>query len=117
MEIGIALSNLCIFANKKQQINLVNRGVIEIWNDLLSQFQTHDEKLILRILVGLQNILQLGEEIEDTIGANPIKINVENTDIPKILDAMQDHPNDRIYKASFRILDKYFKYNECDDEF
>lgn len=112
MEIGIALANLCFFADKKQKINLVNRGMIDIWNDLLSQYHNHEETLIFRILEGVEMILFLGLEIENIINVNPIKMSLEKTDIPKIISELQDHPREKIYKICFRILDKFFNSND-----
>jgi len=86
--------------------------MIDIWSDLLSQFQNHEDTLIVRILEGLESMLILGIEIENIIGVNSIKICVENSSIPKILDSMQDNPNEKIYNICFRILDRFFNFVE-----
>ena len=115
MEVGVALANLCFFADKKQHINLINRGMFNLWNDLLSQYQSHDVHLIVRILEALENVLFLGLEIMNTIGVNPIKLSLESTYIPKILFEMQDHQ--RLYKIAYRILDKFLDNNSINNDF
>lgn len=96
--------------------------MIIIWSDILLQYQFQDEFVIVRILEGLTKILNLGNEIYKLRGVNPMKNIVENEGIPKILESMQHHPNDRIYKLAFGILDLFFSdeknaiQNQDDDE-
>ena len=114
LEVGIGLANLAFFADRKQKINLINRGIMNIWEDILSQYHFYEESTIVRILEGLEQMLFLGREIESVIGVNSIKVCVENTSIPQCLDKIQDHPNEKIYKICFNILDQFFNSMECD---
>lgn len=81
-EVAVALANLAFFADFKQKIELLNRGMMEIWADLLSQFEAHEDRLVVRILEGLQSMLALGEEMEGSLGANAVKACAEGNAIP-----------------------------------
>lgn len=107
-EVGISLSNLCVFATKQQKLNLLNRGLLEIFSDLLQQYPFHEEKFLIRILEGLAALLQLGKALKTIVGRDLIRENVEKTRIPKVLEELQEHANEKIYTLCYKLLDVFF---------
>ena len=113
---GISMANLCIFATKQQKLNLLNRGLLQIFADLLEQYPFHEEKFLVRILEGLAALLQLGKALKTIVGRDLIRENVEKTRIPRVLEELQEHANEKIYQLCYKLLDIFFgeEAEECE---
>ena len=70
---------------------------------------------VLAALEGIENILKVGEEDKEQLGAemNDFSRLVEEADGMDKLEALQSHANDEIYGHAVKILETYF---DLDDE-
>ena len=100
-----------------QQIRyLVSQGCIKPLCDLL---KCMDNKIIQVALDGLENILKIGEQDKEAMGAgamNQYALYIEECGGMVSIHALQNHDNFDIYKKCFYIMDKYFPDDEEDQE-
>jgi hypothetical protein len=102
--------------NKPDQVKfLVNEGCIKPLCDILGGL---DNKIIVVALDGLDNILRVGEmEKPNTMdGLNPYALLIEECGGLDMIQQLQVHENNDVYKKTFQIIDKYYNDEEDDQE-
>jgi importin subunit alpha-6/7 len=101
--------------NRPEQIKyLVNEGCIKPLCDILNSM---DNKIILVALDGIENILRVGEldRTNSDEGLNMYAIIVEECGGLEIIQELQNHDNEEIFKKAYHLLDRYFSEDEEED--
>ncbi len=106
-EICYVLSNLAIKGQDEQVMNVLGRGIMDIWSEILG-FEELESELIIVILMGIEALLRRGKKAESFLGINIILNYMQNTDIANILISLQHHKYQKVYDLAFKILDTYF---------
>jgi len=107
-----ALSNLTISCTPAQISRILNNGVFSCFLSLLSQ---SDTKILQVALEGIQNCLKWGQQfnLNDEHGENRFVAEIENQGALDILENLQTHQDNEVYKKSLAILESYFA---CEEE-
>ena len=90
---------------------VVLSGAIQPLCDILD---CNDASIITIALETLENILKLGQQMEQKTGLNPYTTEIEECGGLDLLEKLQMHENDRIYKKSVDILEDFFGAEEDD---
>ncbi|CAO3673331.1 unnamed protein product [Umbelopsis vinacea] len=101
--------------NRPEQIKyLVNQGCIKPLCDILNSM---DNKIILVALDGIDNILRVGDmdRSNSEEGINMYAIMVEECGGLDIIQNLQTHDNEEIFKKAFQLIDRYFSEEEEED--
>lgn len=101
--------------NRPEQIKyLVNQGCIKPLCDILNSM---DNKIILVALDGIENILRVGEldRTNSDEGLNMYAIIVEECGGLEIIQELQNHDNEEIFKKAYHLIDRYFSEDEEED--
>lgn len=101
--------------NRPEQIKyLVNEGCIKPLCDILNSM---DNKIILVALDGIENILRVGEldRTNSDEGLNMYAIIVEECGGLEIIQELQNHDNEEIFKKAYHLIDRYFSDDEEED--
>lgn len=111
-EAAWAISNATSGGSPEQIRYLVSQGCIKPLCDLLA---CSDARIIMVALEGLENILKVGENDAKYVGGqnNYSRMIEANKGLDKI-DALQRHQNNDIYQKAVNIIEKYFGYDEED---
>ena len=99
------ISNVVSGGNDYQVMSAVEAGAIEA---ICSILNVNDTKMILVALETIDNILKLGMKL----GKDYISF-VDECDGLSMIEALQEHENDDIYKQAIHIIEAYFG---CEDE-
>lgn len=84
------------------QITRLMQRVLKPYCNLL---KSKDARTILVVLNGINNLFQLAEKMSQTDDFARV---IEENGALDILEKLQDHENDDIYKASIHLIEKYF---------
>ena len=99
------ISNVVSGGNDYQIMSAVEAGAIEA---ICSILNVNDSKMILVALETIDNILKLGMKL----GKDYISF-VDECDGLAMIEALQEHENDDVYKQAIHIIEAYFG---CEDE-
>lgn len=108
-EAAWALSNATSGGSPEQIFYIVSQGALPPMFKLLG---SHDTRVITVAIEGIENILKMGANYLQN-GANPMVQAVNQLDGAfDALVALQDHPNENIYRKALSLLEKYFDVYE-----
>ena len=107
-EAAWALSNSTSSGTDEQIHYLVEQGIIP---PLCALFKSHDAKVAIVALEGLDNILKVGQRIMQHRGLarNPYAVIVETCDGLDLLENLQHHSLEELFIRSSRILREFFE--------
>jgi len=112
-EAAWALSNACSCGTPDQVRYLVSKGVIPLFCDLLSSY---DSATVNVSLDALGIILGIGEIEAEVDGVNPHANLIVETGGADALHQLQETSNNVIYDKVSSIIEQYFDENDEDDE-
>ena len=101
------VSNIFTTGNNYHIRSLVQRDGLQV---LVDAMDSKDPKIIMVALEAVEKTLHVGEELN--LGYNNLMDEYHGIDI---LEVLQEHPNDDIYRKAVDILERFFNA-ECDDE-
>eukprot|EP00051_Salpingoeca_urceolata_P032106 m.496455 g.496455 ORF g.496455 m.496455 type:complete len:521 (-) comp47742_c0_seq1:289-1851(-) len=109
-EAAWALANLTTGGTAQQTLSLVHMGALRPLIDLL---QVQDAKIVLLVLDGLSNILKHGQQPD---GTNPVADAVEEAGGMDVIEQLQSHDSDEIYRKALLVIDTYFSDDAAEAE-
>lgn len=110
-----AISNASHAKNKNLIFKLTELGVMNILCDILDMT---DPKVLFIALEALNNILRAGKEMvncEKGSQVNEIALKFDEMDGVSKLEALQTHPNVKIYQKVVAIMDEHYGLEEIDE--
>lgn len=87
--------------------SILNLGVIRAMPVLLN---SDSSRVVMRGLELLDWILRKGDAVKGEYDSNlnPVLFDLESEGVIKFIEALQQHPNDDIYKKVSNLIDRYF---------
>ncbi|CAB3236703.1 unnamed protein product [Arctia plantaginis] len=101
-EAAWAITNLCLGGTPEQLDALLSAGFLEPYCSLLS---AKDHKAITVVLDGLSNLLQAAVKFGQV---EPLCLKLEEMGALDLIENLQQHENEDVYKKALHILDTYF---------
>uniref|UniRef100_A0A7S0QX25 Importin subunit alpha n=2 Tax=Pyramimonas obovata TaxID=1411642 RepID=A0A7S0QX25_9CHLO len=115
-EAAWAISNATSGGTHAQIKYLVGQGCIKPLCDLLT---CQDARIVTVALEGLENILKVGEADKELGGAGAQNLYAQHIDEAEGLDKielLQNHTKDEIHEKAVKILERYFGFEDEDDQ-
>jgi hypothetical protein len=107
-EAAWCINNLSLSGKREQVAYALQQGVLQPFCNLLT---IEDAQILVVVLDGISNILKMASNSEEDIDLLTTQIE-ECGGLDKI-EALQNHPNEEIYKLAFDIIDRYFADEVC----
>jgi len=108
-EAAWCITNLSLSGKLEQVAYVLEQGVLQPFCDLLS---IEDPQIMVVVLDGISNILKMASNNYDDLAS--ITAQIEECNGLDLIEHLQSHRNEEIYRLAFDIIDKYF--SEEDNE-
>jgi len=102
-EAAWCINNLSLSGKREQVAYVLEQGVLQPFCELLS---IEDPQIIVVVLDGISNILKMASSNYDDLVS--ITAQIEECNGLDLIEQLQNHHNEEIYKLAFDIIEKYF---------
>lgn len=102
-EAAWCINNLSLSGKREQIAYVLEQGVLQPFCELLT---VEDPQIMVVVLDGISNILKMASSnYEDLLS---VTSQIEECNGLDLIERLQSHRNEEIYKLAFDIIDKYF---------
>jgi importin subunit alpha-4/3 len=102
-EAAWCINNLSLSGKREQIAYVLEQGVLQPFCELLN---IEDPQIMVVVLDGISNILKMASSnYEDLLS---VTSQIEECNGLDLIERLQSHRNEEIYKLAFDIIDKYF---------
>lgn len=95
--------------SKEDILKTIKKGYLEIF---IENTRLSGSDLIFLMLEAIENTLMTVSEIEEDNQKNIAMGLIRKEGIPEWIISLQEHPDEKIYNLSYKILDKFFDCEE-----
>jgi len=106
-EAAWCINNLSLSGKREQVAYVLEQGVLQPFCELLS---IEDPQILVVVLDGISNILKMASTNYDDLVS--ITAQIEECNGLDLIEQLQNHRNEEIYRLAFDIIDKYFSEEE-----
>lgn len=106
LDIAVSFCMMCECNSEKLDLKLIELNVLADFSSLLT---SHNPEIIIEMLKALEIPLMLSaEQSEKRNSQNLIAVELSNLGIAAVIEKLQYHKNEDVYKHASRLLETYF---------